>query len=214
MTKEKKASNKNQNKGIGRSRTWATIVYKDSALENWQEILGELCVPCFISPYHDKDLNPNGEPKKPHWHILFMFDGVKSKEQIKEICDKIRSVGAENVSSTRGYARYLCHLDNPEKAQYDISQVCSYGGVDYNEIIGLPSDKYKMLDEMMEFCDKYDVMSLYALTNYARKHREDWKRILTDSGAFFMREWLQSRKWSKENNYMEIIDPETGEILK
>lgn len=200
--------------GAGRSRTWATVVYADSVVENWKEILGELAVPCFISPYHDKDLNPNGEPKKPHWHILFMFDGVKSKEQIKEITDKIRSVGQENVASTRGYARYLCHLDNPEKVQYSPDDIVSYGGANYRDVIGLPSDKYIVLDEMMDFCDKYNVTSLYALMNYARKHREDWKRVLADSGAYIMREWLTSRKWSIENNCGEIIDPNTGEVIE
>lgn len=200
--------------GAGRSRTWATIVYEDSVASDWKEILGKLAIPCFISPYHDKDKNPSGEPKKPHWHVLFMFDGVKSLEQVKAICDSIKSVGQENVGSTRGYARYLCHLDNPEKVQYEPNDVIAFGGADYRDVIGLPSDKYIVIDEMMDFCDKYDVNSLYALMNYARKHREDWKRVLTDSGAYIMREWLTSRKWSKENGCSEIFDPETGKVLQ
>jgi len=200
--------------GIGRSRTWATIIYKDSAVQNWKEILEKLAIPCFISPYHDKDINPDSTPKKPHWHILFMFDGVKSKEQVKEICDRLNSVGQENVGSTRGYARYLCHLDNADKTKYNISDVISFGGADYRDIIGLPSDKYIVIDEMMDFCDKYNVSSLYALINYARHNREDWKRVLTDSGAYIMREWLTSRKWSIDNNCEKIIDPSTGEIIE
>lgn len=204
--------NKKQS-GTGRSRTWATVVYKDSVSPEWKNILAEMAVPCFISPYHDKDKNPDGETKKAHWHVLFMFDGVKSVEQIQKICDRICSVGQENVASTRGYARYLCHLDNPEKAQYNPDDVIAFGGADYRDVIGLPTDKYKCIDEMMDFCDKYNVNSLYSLMNYARKHREDWKRVLTDSGAYIMREWLTSRKWSIENGCAEIIDPETGEIL-
>lgn len=207
-------SEKSKSQGAGRSRTFATIVYKDSAIPHWQDVLKEMAIPCFISPYHDKDVNPDKTPKKPHWHVLFMFDGVKSKEQIKEICDSLRSVGQENVASTRGYARYLCHLDNPEKAQYDPNEVIALGGADYREVIGLPSDKYIAIDEMMDFCDKYNVNSLYVLMNYARRHREDWKRVLTDSGAYIMREWLTSRKWSIDNGLDKIIDPETGEVLE
>lgn len=205
---------KSKSQGTGRSRTWATVVYADSAIPNWQDVLKELAIPCFISPYHEKDTNPDKTPKKPHWHVLFMFDGVKSKEQIKELCDSLRSVGQENVGSTRGYARYLCHLDNPEKAQYDPNEVIALGGADYREVIGLPSDKYIAIDEMMDFCDKYNVNSLYVLMNYARRHREDWKRVLTDSGAYIMREWLTSRKWSIDNGLDKIIDPETGEVLE
>ena len=206
-------SKNSKSQGLGRSRTWATVVYVDSAIPNWQDFLKNLAIPCFISPYHDKDVNPDKTSKKPHWHVLFMFDGVKSKEQIKEICDMLNSVGQENVGSTRGYARYLCHLDNADKAQYEPSEVIALGGADYREVIGLPSDKYISIDEMMDFCDKYNVNSLYALMNYARRHREDWKRVLTDSGSYIMREWLTSRKWSIENNCDKIIDPETGEVL-
>lgn len=58
------------------------------------------------------------------------------------------------------------------------------------------------------------VVSFYALAKYARAHRSDWHRILCDCGSVFMREYLQSRKWSVEQNYSDIIDPETGEVLQ
>jgi len=64
--------------GAGRTRNFATVVYPESAPENWFSLLGELKVPCFVSPLHDKDLNPNGEVKKSHYHVLFAFDGVKT----------------------------------------------------------------------------------------------------------------------------------------
>lgn len=201
-------------RGHGRSRTWATVLYADSANPKWKEILGDLAIPCFVSPYHDKDKNPHGEDKKPHWHILFMFDGVKSVEQIQEICMQLCSVGQENVASTRGYARYLCHLDNPDKAQYDINDVLSFGGADYRDIIGLPSDKYLIISEMMDFCDTYNVCSFYTLVNYARRNKEDWCRALSDNCAYIMREWLESRLWSIQNGYDKIINPETGEVVE
>ena len=47
-----------------RKRNWVFVVYPDSAPENWVEKLREMRVPGFISPLHDKDVNPDGEPKK------------------------------------------------------------------------------------------------------------------------------------------------------
>lgn len=76
-----------------RTRNFATVVYPDSAIDNWQDILIEQRIPCFISPIHDKDLNPNGEPKKAHYHILLMFDSVKTQAQAKEVFDLINAVG-------------------------------------------------------------------------------------------------------------------------
>lgn len=199
--------------GSGRTRNFATVVYPESAPENWQEILASHFIPAFISPLHEDDVNPTGEPKKAHYHVIIMFDSVKTKEQAEEVFASISGVGCEVVKSIRGYARYLCHLDNPEKAQYAPENVRSLCGADYISIIGLAVDKYIALCEMEEFCDKYDVTSFYALAKYARLHRSDWSRVLKESGTLYMREYLQSRKWSLENNCVNVIDPETGEVL-
>ena len=69
--------------------------------------------------------------------------------QVKPIFDDIGGVGREMVNSARGYARYLCHLDNPEKAQYDPAEVRCMGGADYYGITNLPTDDIKMLGEIM-----------------------------------------------------------------
>ena len=44
---------------ISRTRNYATVVYPESAPENWLSILSDSHVPCFVSPLHDLDLNPN-----------------------------------------------------------------------------------------------------------------------------------------------------------
>lgn len=196
-----------------RARNFATVVYPESAPADWQDILSRQCIPAFISPLHDKDVNPTGEPKKPHYHVVIMFEGKKSIPQVKEVFEAIGGVGVEVVKSLRGYARYLCHLDNPEKAQYEPSDVRCIAS-DYIGTIGLAIDKYVAIGEMQDFCEQYNVVSFYALAKYARGHRQDWHRILCDCGSVFMREYLQSRKWSKEQNYGDIVNPDTGEILE
>lgn len=197
----------------GRARNFATVVYPESAPERWLDILGEMCVPAFVSPLHDQDVNPTGEPKKPHYHVVFMFEGKKSVEQLRDIITLIGGVGCEVVQSIRGYARYLCHMDNPEKAQYDTEKVRCFGGADYVATIGLATDKYKALAEMEEFCEKYDINSFYLLSRYATTYRGDWSRVLKDNGTVYMKEFLQSRKWSRDNGMCSIVDPNTGEVI-
>lgn len=205
-------SDKKANKGY-RTRNFATVVYPESAPEDWMEKLSQEFIPAFISPLHDKDVNPGGETKKPHYHVILMFDSVKTSEQAQEVFAKIGGVGCEMVKSIRGYCRYLCHLDNPEKAQYKQEDVKCLCGADYINTIGLAIDKYNALTEMEDFCEKYNVISFFALSRYASRHRSDWSRILKDCGAIYMREYLKSRQWSIENGHSDIIDPETGEIL-
>lgn len=185
-------------KRAGRKRNFATVVYPESAAEDWQSILSDLHIPIFISPLHDKDKNATGEPKKPHFHVLFMFDAPKTEEQVKAILGAIKGVGCEDVNTLRGYARYLCHLDNPEKEQYSTNDVVAMGGADYRGVIGLATDKYTAIGEMIDFCQENDLYSYCELLMYSRVHREDWFRVLCDSGTMVMLEFLKSRSWTNE----------------
>lgn len=183
--------------GKGRTRNFATVVYPESAPDNWQEILSEQFVPAFISPLHNKDINPTGETKKPHFHVLIMFDSVKTKDQAIEIFNKIQGVGCEVVQSLRGYSRYLCHLDNPEKAQYSPEDVRSLCGADYTGSIGLVTDKYKAIGEMIDFCEENGIISYSELLKYCRMERFDWFRVLCDNGTVVMKEFLKSKAWTE-----------------
>ena len=199
---------------MARTRNFATVVYTESASENWRDLLASNYVPAFISPLHDRDIQDNGELKKPHYHIMIMFDSVKTSEQAKEVFKSFGGVGCEVLKSSRAYARYLCHLDDKDKVQYKIEDVECLCGADYESVIALTIDKYVALAEMEEFVEKYDIVSFFLLSRYATKHRSDWSRVLKDSGAVYMREYLKSRKWSKDNNCLRIVDPETGEIIE
>lgn len=187
--------NKNKDIKVMRTRNYATVVYLDSAPENWREILASHFVPCFISPLHNKDINPTGEPKKEHYHVLIMYDNVKTLEQAKELISSFNGVGCEVVNSIRGYARYLCHLDNPEKAQYSVDDVCSLCGADYNAIIGLATDKYKAIREMIAWCNSVGCQAYCDLLEYASVQRADWFRVLCDCGTVVMKEYLKSTSW-------------------
>lgn len=179
-----------------RTRNFATVVYPESAPENWQDILSEQFIPCFISPLHDKDINPTGEAKKPHYHVVLMFDSVKTKEQAQNVFSLIGGVGCEVVQSIRGYSRYLCHLDNPEKAQYKQEEVRCLGGADYIAVIGLVLDKYKAIGEMIDYCKVNDITSYSDLLEYCREERFDWFRVLCDNGTVVMKEYLKSKAWT------------------
>lgn len=180
-----------------RTRNFASVVYPESAPQDWKEILTQQFVPAFISPLHDQDVNPGGEVKKPHYHVIIMFDGVKTNTQAKEIFDQIGGVGLEIVQSLRGYARYLCHLDNPEKAQYQPDDVMCLCGSDYMGVIGLAIDRYKAIGDMIDFCVEQRIYSYAQLLRYARMERFDWFRVLCDSGTLVMREFLKSHYWSE-----------------
>lgn len=190
---------KNSSNAI-RTRNYATVVYPESAPENWQTILAEQFVPAFISPLHCDDVNPTGEIKKEHYHVIIMFDGPKTIDQAREIFSAINGVGCESIQSIRGYARYLCHLDNPEKAQYNVDNVRCLCGADYNAVIGLVTDKYKAIKEICTYCKENNIRSYSDILDYASEERYDWFRILCDNGTIVVKEYLKSRDWAYRQN--------------
>ncbi len=198
-----------------RSRLFAFLIYPDSdnTPEDWKEILKNQHVPCFISPLHIDGYDPEGLGNKPHYHIMVIFEGNKSVEQVKEIRDPLGGVGLEVIKSKISYARYLCHLDEDDKIHYDPNDVIQFGGTDYLSLIMSDNDLDATFCEIEEFIEKFNVMSFYCLTRYCSKYRKDWAKVLRHSGAVYFREVLKSRDWSIQKGYTHIIDPDTGELI-
>lgn len=222
-TETKKQSNNKKSSGADeRVRNFACVVYPESAPSDWLTILEEQHIPAFVSPIHDKDLDPQNQPKKPHHHVLIMFDGKKSIKQAKAVFESINGVGCEVVKSIRGYTRYLCHLDNPEKAQYKQSDVISLSGANYVEVTTLVSDKRQAIKEMIAFVKQEDLLYYDQLVEYAMEERDDWFSVLCEQ-SILIKDFMQSRKWRKRDQYLNgtydkatgaIIDEETGEVIK
>lgn len=201
-----------------RTRYYAFIVYQESAPDNWKEVLESTHIPMLISPYHDKDENPDHTQKKPHWHVLVMYESLKSKKQFEELRDLIGGVGSEKVASVRGYARYLCHLDNPEKAQYEKSEVTALSGANYDVTTSLPTDDISMLGEMMDYCMSNRIDSFADFAMDCKKNNPDWFMSLAHRTTYFMDKFIKSLAWSAQKRaasgagkLMYLIDPETGE---
>lgn len=180
----------------GRSRNFATMVYPESAPAEWIRILEDEKIAALISPLHDSDFDRDGVQKKPHFHVLIKFAGKKSPEQVKTIFDKIGGVGCETVNSFKHYARYLCHLDNPDKARYETDNVTALNGVDYLEEIGNPTDRYKAIREIMHYCRDNNVYDFAQLLDYCEEEKEEWFRVLCDNSTYVIKEYLKSRSWA------------------
>lgn len=194
-------------KRAGRTRNFATVVYPESAPADWMERLSQHHIAALISPLHDKDINPSGEPKKPHYHVLVMFEGPKDYEtQVKPIFAEIGSVGREKVNSVRGYARYLCHLDNPEKAQYRPSEVHCMGGADFYAISNLPTDDTKLLGEIMDYIQEQEIYSFAEFLQLCRLYRPEWFSLAALSKGWIIKEFIKSLAWERDTGYVRAAD--------
>lgn len=179
-----------------RTRTWCAVVYPDSAPENWRDLLDEQHIPWACSPLHEFDVNATGEVKKPHWHIVLSFEGKKSYEQIVEILEPLKCPIPQRAHDIRGAVRYMIHLDNPEKYQYDRSGIEAHGGFDVSAALQpSASERYDLIDEMIQFCHENGITEFQDLMDYARTDRRgDWFPLLCDSCAFVMQQYIKSQR--------------------
>lgn len=157
-----------------RTRNWTTIVYPESCPDDWIKILSETCIPCIVSPLHDKDINPDNTEKKPHYHVLLLFAGVKSYSQVRDIVYTFGGVNPQVCNNAVGYARYLIHKDNPEKAQYDPKDIQCFGGIDWSELVLTPTDIKLALREIIAFMRKEDICYYDDLLNYCLDNKLEW----------------------------------------
>ena len=178
-TTQRKADAKRAGK---RARAWTALVYADSAPENWQDILRAQLIECLISPYHDKDVLPTGEAKKPHWHIVLSFKNPTTYEKACEVFEEIDAVIPPEkecrVKDFRQMARYLCHLDQPDKHRYQMQDVISIGAIDYQTLVMSAADEDDMLDEIFAFMDDYYLDSYPKVVRATRQHHPEWKAIV------------------------------------
>ena len=120
-----------------KKRNWAFVLYPESAPCNWVEILSQTGLQCAVSPIHDKDLDPTGEPKKAHFHVIICYSGPTSFNVVKSLTDSLNCPIPQPLEQVRGYYRYLTHKDNPEKFQYsdmDIKTINGFSIFDFIEL--------------------------------------------------------------------------------
>lgn len=200
LAKDKKTDkkvDKKQSKKDSRVRNWTFIEYPESAPDNWRLVLDDLHIKWVESPLHDKDTNPDGTVKKPHWHVMLCFSSKKSYQQILKICRGISGTNPQRVEDITGLVRYMAHLDNPEKYQYDTGLIVGHGGFDVgNYLVATRRERYSIIRDMMAWVDMENITEMKDLLDYAmREHFEDWFPLLCDNAAYVMGVYIKSNRF-------------------
>lgn len=187
-------------KKVGRSRNWTTIVYPNSAPENWREIIDDVHIIWIESPKHDKDVNPDGTPKKAHWHIILIYDSLKTLKQVWDtVASKVNSPIPQKIESLSGAIRYLPHLDNPEKYQYDEKDIKVHGAFDIDKYLhGNSADKRKVLIEILKYVRDNKIKYFSDIQSYAiDQEKYDWFDVINYSNTMSIKAMIDSI-WKKQ----------------
>lgn len=197
-----------------RFRNCCMIVYPESVIEDWIEILREMHIPFVVSPLHDKDLDPEAPPdydgdlqplpKKPHYHVAFLCDGNHTKEFFEDIANTIHAYKKVfKIFNVRSMLRYFCHLDNPEKYQYPESELKAYCGADPSSYMDM-SGRQLMYEckKIQSFIKGMGFTSFKTFTDYLNEQcLDDWYYIVTSQRTLYFSTLLRDIHFiAKEKN--------------
>lgn len=178
-----------------KSRNWVFILYPESAPEDWRQKLAQSGIRSAVSPLHDKDLNPDGTQKKPHYHIMFCFDGPITQMRANIFTAMFNGTIAIHVDSVRGMYRYLTHKDNPEKYQYSDNEITLYNGFDPTSIV-TAHETLIIKRQIQTFIIENRIYEYSTLMDMIACNDDlfDWYFVASNNTTFF-NAYLKSRKF-------------------
>lgn len=192
-------------KNDDRKACYTFVLYPDSAIPDWRNYLDSLMIPILVSPLHDSDFLPDGSLKKSHYHVMLDFGTTKkSWQQVYDLvspCGGVLAPIKSNntcdswVACKRTCARYFCHMDSPDKAQYNTEDITCFGGFDFWNLVNSTSNKYDTIRSILKFCRQEHIESFADLLDYCIEYNEQWYMCLCDTGVYMVKEYLKSRSW-------------------
>jgi len=169
--------------------------YPESAPENWLELLGQTGLQVAISPLHDKDLNPDGTEKKPHWHVIVIYSGPTSYNVVRELTEKLNAPIPQALEAVKGYFRYLTHKDNPEKVQYDEKDIKTLNGFSILDFVELTrSEVLKVKKDLVVLIRELEIIEYSALLEHLQDSGLESEFEVACNNTIFLNTYISSRR--------------------
>ena len=230
MSKKERDQRYDAKRAGQRTRNWTLIFYPEDLPEDWKAQVDGLFVKWIEGPLHDRDLLPDGTPKKAHHHTLFMFENVKTEEQVSDLFKDL--FGESETGSVIGVAapqkvtdrcaivRYMAHMDNPDKVQYDVNDIVGHNGADPAEILRYSATETReMIVAMEEFIEEHGITEVSDFSAAIRYDHPEWHTILATKMTMYFNAFISSRRHRAERGLATVglppcVDPATGEVIE
>lgn len=190
------SSNSNINK---KARSWTWIVYEEQieSVRKWLESAPDIS--WAMSPKHDRDKLPTGEPKKPHWHLVLAWNGPVTFNYACNISSELKLPIPQSVRNTRTMVRYFLHLDEDpkEKARYERKDIVSGGGFEVDSFLALSKseqeeEEKKFVRDILNKIAELDLQEFYEVTNYVISEMPD-KWIYFKKNSYILLNFMKTK---------------------
>lgn len=196
--------------GVARAKNYTLVVYPEDLPtelqtdDAWISVFRDMGHKLVVSPYHDKDANPDGSKKKPHYHVL--LQGGRNWIKFAELKDLVKNdfngkgvAVPQKCSNSDGLKRYMTHIDNPDKYQYSKDDIRCFNGAEVENAYKISEAGKKLaIYDILQFVQEHEeIEDYYQLLDYAMGLKADgdstWFDILL-SNSWVVERYISSRR--------------------
>ena len=178
-----------------KKRNWTFVLYPESAPSDWQEQIKLSGLMSAISPLHDKDINPTGEAKKAHYHILLVYSGPTTYNAVAKFTASLNATIPQPLESVRGMYRYFSHKDNPEKYQYNESDIVTVNGFNIADLVELTkSEVNEVKARVLHLIREVDIIEYADLIDFLTDNEMLVEYDVAVNNTFFFNSYITSRR--------------------
>jgi hypothetical protein len=204
-----------------RDRKFALLLYpEDNSHVDALEVIKQSYDYAYI--LHDKDLDENGKTKKPHWHVLVTTGKNQKWSSALSEDLKITENYIQKVKNLDRALEYLIHLNDEDKHQYSIDDVC--GTLKLRLAANMNASDKTEGEKVLELIQVIEESNRVTVTDIAKHSAKSgcWD-VFRRSGGIFIRiidehnQLLcdkEFRERQEELSYKANYNMRTGEIYK
>lgn len=193
-----------------KKRNWAFVLYPESAPKDWRERLQQTGLQCAISPLHEFDVDPTGEKKKAHYHVILCYSGPTSFNVVNQLTHSLNQPIPQALEQVRGYYRYLTHKDNPDKYQYSDSDITTLNGFNIADYVEMTRSEVNEIKRRLQALIRAVGFREYAeFMDYVMDNAQPEEYEVACSNTVFFNSYISSRRHAGMKS-----DADTGGVMQ
>ena len=110
--------------------TWTMLVYENTALEGWKELLANKCDGLVVSPLHRDAL-------EPHYHVLMSWRQPVEEAFVKELAKEVVGFPVNTCSDVLAWARYVIGKGYPDREQFEPKDLYCAGKMSFKRALAM-----------------------------------------------------------------------------
>ena len=179
-----------------KKRNWAFVAYPESLPTDWKDQLQATGLQVAISPLHDRDVDPTGELKKPHYHVILCYAGPTSYNVVKGLTDSLNCPIPQPLEQVRGYYRYFTHMDNPEKYQYSPDTIETINGFSIMDFVELTkSEVLTAKRKLQSLIRERNILEYSDFMDYLQDSENmEQEYDVASNNTYFFEKYISSRR--------------------